>query len=189
VDYVGRPGISPALAALIALGKVRRRDHILDVGCGTGTDALLLARWGFRHVVGVDPDGPAIGAARSRAARARLGRRVRFHAIGAERLSETFAKGSFDVVLHTLVANNLKGDKGEHFRELAAVLKPDGLLVLHERVMRRHETGRPGKFPPLAALKRYFDVGAGLATHLAEHDAGRRGPSYARVILWIGRRR
>jgi hypothetical protein len=34
VTFAGRPGVSPVLAALIALEHVRPDDRILDVGCG-----------------------------------------------------------------------------------------------------------------------------------------------------------
>src|SRR5688572_4053880 len=82
VNYVGRPGLSPAVAALIAQGRIRTRDRILDVGCGSGTDALTLARWGFRRIDAVDPDKRAITTARARATRARLNGRVTFHHTG-----------------------------------------------------------------------------------------------------------
>ena len=189
MDYAGRPGISPALAALIALERIRKTDRVLDVGCANGTDALLLARWGFRNVTGIDPDAAAIGSARSRATRTRLGKRVTFHHAGAERLTELFPRDHFDVVLHTLVANNLTKGKELHFREVAAVMKPTGLLVLHERIDRGSENSDPGKFPALRSLRRYFDLSIGVTTQLAEHATGRKGPAYARVVLWLGRPR
>lgn len=189
LDYAGRPGISPALAALIALERIRKTDRVLDVGCGTGTDAILLARWGFRNVVGIDPDAQAIGTARGRATRAKLAKRVTFHHAGAERLTELFPANHFDAVIHTLVANNLTKSKDQHFREIAKALKPSGLLVLHERIDRRSENSAPGKFPALRALRKHFDLSHGITTQLAEHPTGRKGPEYARVVLWLGRPR
>jgi SAM-dependent methyltransferase len=189
MDYAGRPGITPSLAALISVGLIQKKDRILDVGCANGTDALLLARWGFRHVVGVDPDAAAIGTARARATRARLSKRVTFHHLGAESLGERFKPGTFDVVLHTLVANNLTKEKSKHFREIATALRPDGLLVLHERIGKHADNSRPGRFPPLPAARKYFDLGVGIATHLAEHPANKKGPQFARVVLWLGRPR
>ena len=189
MDYTGRPGISPALAALIALERIRKSDRILDVGCANGTDALTLARWGFRHVVGIDPDRDAIGTARGRATKTKLANRVAFHHLGAERLTEMFPHAHFDVVLHTLVANNLTKGKEQHFREVAAVMKPTGLLILHERISRGYDNAKPGKFPALRALQRHFDLSAGVTSQLAEHPTGRKGPQYARVVLWVGRPR
>lgn len=187
--YPGRPGLPGAVAALVADGRIRRDHRILDVGCGTGTDALLLARWGFRKVEGVDPDAGAVAIARRRATRLGVSKRLRFQQASAETLDETFPPGSFDVVLHTLVANNLGRGKERHFRGLARILRPGGLLVLHERVLAREENARPDRVPPLAALRRHFKVGPGVATHLAEWTGRDGDPGHARVILWLGRPR
>lgn len=186
--YGGRPGIPPALALLVATGQVSRGDCILDVGCGTGTDALLLARWGFRRVVGVDPDARAIATARGRATRMGLSRRVRFEAANAEGLPGMFGRNAFDVVLHTLVANNLRGAKEAHFAGVAAVLRKNGLLLLHERIGRGWENVAPGRVKPLAAVRRHFDLSPGVTTQLAERPEA-AGPGYAKVAFWIGRPR
>lgn len=185
--YGGRPGISPALALLVATGQIGRGDRILDVGCGTGTDALLLARWGFRHIVGVDPDARAIATARARATRMGLSRRVRFEALGAESLPEAFGRNAFDVAMHTLVANNLRRAKDAHFAGIAAVLRKEGILLLHERIGRGWENVAPGRVKPLAAVRRHFDLSPGVTTQLAERREA-AGPGYANVALWVGRR-
>lgn len=189
MPYAGRPGISPAVAVLIALDRIRRGDRILDIGCGTGTDALLLAKWGFRRVDAIDADGRSIAIARGRATRSRLSDRVRFHHVAGERLIGRFPRGTFDVVLHTLVANNLTREKERHFREIAAVMKPEGLLMVQERIGREEENRRPGRLSPLDAMRRHFELTPGIATHLAEHRRFLVGPSYARVVLWLGKPR
>jgi 2-polyprenyl-3-methyl-5-hydroxy-6-metoxy-1,4-benzoquinol methylase len=185
VAYIGRPGISPAVAALVALGRIRPSQRVLDVGCGTGTDALTLASWGFRDVLGIDPDAKAVAVARARATRARLGPRVRFEAVAAEDLASFAGPARFDVVLHTLVANNLRERQGDHFRNVAAVMPPGGLLVLHERVTVRDAKARPGAIAPLAALLRHFHLTPSVTTQLAERPT-QRGPPHARVALWLG---
>lgn len=169
----------------MATGQLRRRDAVLDVGCGTGTDALTLASWGFRRVVGIDPDAKAVAVARARATRRGLGRAVRFERMGAEDLLDAFGPARFDAVLHTLVANNLRTGLAKHFRNVAAVLRPDGLLVLHERLNWRDAGAAPGKVGPLAAARRHFRLTPGVTTQLAEFPTG-RGPPYARVALWLG---
>jgi SAM-dependent methyltransferase len=188
VSYVGRPGLPPAVAALVALGELRRGDRVLDVGCGTGTDAVTLARWGFRRVVGIDPDAASIAAARAKARRRRVADRVAFHVLPAERLGDLFGAGSFDAVLHTLVANNLRRGLDRHFAAVARVLRPGGLVVLHERVGRAQDGAAPGRVAALRAARRHFALLPGVTTHLAERPGG-TGPGYARVALWIGRRR
>lgn len=184
--YAGRPGISPAVAALIALGRLRPGHRVLDVGCGTGTDALTLAAWGFRDVTAIDPDARAIGVARGRARR--RGLEADFRVAAAEDLLALFGARRFDVVLHTLVANNLRGDAQEHARNVAGVLHRRGLLVLHERIRRADADAAPGELAPLAAFGRHFDLGQGVTTHLAEFPDG-RGATHARVVLWLGRPR
>jgi SAM-dependent methyltransferase len=186
--YAGRPGLSPAVAALVALGRIRRRDRILDVGCGKGTDALTLAAWGFIRIVGVDPDARAIATARARATRLGLRGSARFEALPTEGLTERFGPRRFDVVLHTLVANNLRDGLDEHFRSVAAVMRRDGLLVLHERLNWRDENAAPGTVAPLDAVRKWFTLTPGVTTQLAEHPTG-RGPPYARVALWLGKPR
>ena len=184
--YVGRPGLPPAVATLVVLGEITRHDRILDVGCGTGTDALTLAAWGFR-VVGVDPDARAIATARARATRRGLSRRVQFEVLDGERLGERRSgRKPFDVVLHTLVANNLRRGRDEHFRNVAAAMRPDGLLVLHERLGKSWENAPPGHVTPLAAVRRHFDLTRSVTTHLAERPSA-AGPGHAVVALWLGR--
>ena len=185
--YEGRPGLSPAIAALIARGDIEKDDVVLDVGCGKGTDCLLLARWGFRHIVGVDPDAGAIRIARSRATRLRLGRRVRFIVGDVENLPPDMARRSVDIVLHTLVGNNLESEHNAHFKAIAAAMKPKGMLVMSIRTFRHEENAKPGAVPPIPGMRRYFDLTPSFSSHLAEH--GDYEPPFAPVAIWIGKPR
>ncbi|GAA1719075.1 class I SAM-dependent methyltransferase [Isoptericola hypogeus] len=53
------------LDAYVALARELGARSVLDVGCGTGTFACLLAAEGF-DVVGVDPAGASLGVARAK---------------------------------------------------------------------------------------------------------------------------
>ncbi|MBI4361802.1 MAG: methyltransferase domain-containing protein, partial [Euryarchaeota archaeon] len=53
-------------------------SRVVDLGCGSGRNALFLARRGHR-VVGVDYVEEALRAARGEARRRRVDRRVRFY--------------------------------------------------------------------------------------------------------------
>jgi len=159
----------------------------VDIGCGTGTDILLLAKWGFHRVVGLDVDGGAIGIARRRATRMRLASRATFIAGAAEDLEDHLAPSSVDVVLHTLVGNNLEDRYHAHFRSIARALKPRGLLVSCIRAWGYEENMGPGRVPPVAGMRRYFELSPGVSTHLAE--SGRAWPPHAPVVFWLGRPR
>jgi SAM-dependent methyltransferase len=77
VDWsVGRyeetaPVLRPAAAAVVAAATPRPGEHIIDVGTGTGTAALLVAQRGAR-VTGVDPAERLLAVAEAEAQAARL---------------------------------------------------------------------------------------------------------------------
>ncbi len=187
MEYAGRPGLPPAIALLIARGEVHKHAVVLDVGCGTGTDCILLARWGFRRVFGVDPDRNAIRIARARATRLKLGARVRFFVGGPEDLPAELTPSRVDLALHTLVGNNLRSDYHRHYGAIARALKPSGLFVTSIRTLRMEHNAKPGSVAPIPGMRRYFDLTPSISTHLAE-DGGIY-PGYAPVAMWIGRPR
>jgi len=82
----------PRLMELEALGAIT--GAVLDAGCGTGDNAIYLARKGY-SVTGVDSSPTAIAQARARAADA--GARVRFEVADATEL--TGYDGIFDTVV------------------------------------------------------------------------------------------
>lgn len=190
VPYAGRPGVSPAAAVLIALGDIRADDRILDVGCGTGTEALLLAEWGCKSVTGIDLDSGAIGIARGRATKRKLTDRVTFHTMDARDIPERLPGTHFDVILHTLVANNLERDElVPHFEALARIIHRKGIMLMQERVTHHDENGPPDSFPPWEALADRFHVSPGVSTHLPERRHAPSAPDHARIVLWVARPR
>ena len=98
----------------------------LDVGCGTGFFALLLAGLGHRPV-GVDFADAMLARAREKAAAEGLD--VDFRSGDVEHLP--FAEGSFDLVIERHVIWTLP-DPPRALSEWARVLRPGGRLVLVE---------------------------------------------------------
>jgi ubiquinone/menaquinone biosynthesis C-methylase UbiE len=116
---VGRP--QPAFVELVRAGELGK-GRVLDVGCGTGENALYLAGNGF-SVVGVDLSDRAIAAARAKAAERRL--KVDFRTGNA--LSLEFKDNAFDNVIdsglfHTFPDN----DRPVYTHEMARVLATRG---------------------------------------------------------------
>lgn len=118
-----RSDLLPYLELVAELGARR----VLDVGCGTGTFALLLAERGL-DVVGVDPAAASLAVARAKPG----GERVRWVEGDAQALSP----GDRDVA--TMTANVAQAiddpeDWAATLRAVHAALVPGGVLLFETR--------------------------------------------------------
>src|SRR3984893_10403174 len=113
----------PAVAALVPVLKARGTQHVLDLGCGIGRHALLLADHGFA----VDAiDGAAAGLHLARREAAARALRVGLRQADADALP--FADERFDYVLSwNVIFHGTMGDVGRRLAEIWRVLKPGGL--------------------------------------------------------------
>lgn len=104
---------------------------LLDVGCYTGTEALLLARRGFR-VVGVDLSPKMIEISRSKAKRWRLSDRTRFEVARASDLPTHSGVGlaPFDTVYSVYGTLNFEPRIASFRVSAAAALRPHGAFVV-----------------------------------------------------------
>src|SRR5579859_6541095 len=126
--FVGRRRSS--FEALIAAAGVKLGQHVLDVGCGTGYFARLLAQAVGNDglVVGVDASLEMI---RYASARARRARNCQFQLGTAESLS--FPAEHFDVVVSSLFMHHLPDDlQLAAVSEMRRVLRPGGTLLIAE---------------------------------------------------------
>jgi ubiquinone/menaquinone biosynthesis C-methylase UbiE len=114
-----------AAALLPMMGEVAGRE-VLDIGCGDGTMAVLLASQGAR-VTGLDPDLAMLRAARQAASAAGVPIRLAGGRIEALPLHEA----RFDLVTAVTVLCFVR-DEAAAWREMARVLRPGGHLVIGE---------------------------------------------------------
>lgn len=115
--------------ALASLARLAPGERVLDIGCGTGSLALVARRrvGTAGSVVGVDPSPEMIERATRKAARAGLD--VRFERAVAEALP--FPDAHFDVVLSTLMLHHLpRPARQQCAREIRRVLKPGGRVMV-----------------------------------------------------------
>lgn len=119
-------GVDSLRRALLEQASLQPAYRVLDVGCGTGTLALLIKK---EHpavtVIGIDPDPKALARAERKAERAEVS--VHFERGFADALP--FSDATFDRVFSSLMFHHLgTNEKGESLREIRRVLRPGGRL-------------------------------------------------------------
>lgn len=123
---------------LLEPARLQPAEAVLDVGCGTGTLAILARRklGAAGSVTGIDPAPEMIARARSKAARAGL--TIQFDTALAEALP--FPNAQFDVVLCTVMLHHVRrAVRPAVLSEIRRVLKPGGRVLLADFVFgRRH---------------------------------------------------
>jgi len=108
--------------------------EVLELGCGTGEDAVHLARNGV-HVTATDPADRMLQIARPKSVRAPR-HHIDFHCLPMEAAPQAFAGRSFDGVFSNFGAVNCAGDLRMLAQGLATICKPGAALLWI--VMGRH---------------------------------------------------
>ncbi len=143
------------VAARVSVG-----DRVLDIGCGTGALATMLAHKGA-HVTGIDIAPPMLSQAALRVREQDLADRVELRELGAVDLDTTFPGEGFDVVVSVLVFSELSDDEIEYtLAECWRLLRPDGKLIIADEVLPNSMLGRIGTF----LLRLPFAIAAYLLT-------------------------
>jgi ubiquinone/menaquinone biosynthesis C-methylase UbiE len=119
-------GGNTARRILLDQATVRPGHRVLDIGCGTGTLAMLIKRL---HpdvdVVGLDPDPKALARAKRKAERSAVS--IRLDQGFSHELP--YPEASFDRVFSTFMFHHLMGDEREKtLYEVRRVLTPGGSL-------------------------------------------------------------
>jgi ubiquinone/menaquinone biosynthesis C-methylase UbiE len=115
-----------ALAPLVAQAELRRGFRVLDIGCGTGTLAVMIAK---AHpdvsITGIDPDPRALARAAEKVRRA--GAAVQLDRGFADELP--YRDATFDRVFSSMMFHHVPpGEKPGVLRDVRRVLKPGGRL-------------------------------------------------------------
>jgi len=113
---------------LLDQAALRPSHRVLDIGCGTGTLALLIKRLNPDvEVVGLDPDPKALARARKKAARAQVA--VRFDQGFSDELP--YPEASFNRVFSSFMFHHLREeDRVKTLSDVRRVLVPGGSLHL-----------------------------------------------------------
>jgi len=129
--------------------------EVLDVGCGTGAPACVIARHCAVHVVGVTTSQVGADAATARARAEGLTDLVRFSI--ADGMDNGFAHASFDRVW-VLESSHLMPARDRLVEECARVLRPGGRIALCD-IIRRREISIPeirSRLPDFNLLRQVF---------------------------------
>jgi len=123
---VGEP--EKELVRLVESGYLKPTDNVLDLGCGTGTDSIYLAKKGFQ-VVGIDISPSAVKKAETKAKNDQVTAQCHFYPRDALDLS--FLKSKFDFVFDKTCLGGIDSPRrGEYVRSVKEVLAPSAKFLL-----------------------------------------------------------
>ena len=148
--------------------QVNEGDEVLDVGCGTGALAALLANRGAR-VTGIDTSPAMLSQAAQLVRTECLETRITLKEMGAVDLDTAFPDESFDAVISTLVLSELSDEAiGYTLTECHRILRPCGQLLIADEVLPESMLGRVGTF----LFRLPFSVAAYVLTQNTTHRVG-----------------
>jgi ubiquinone/menaquinone biosynthesis C-methylase UbiE len=165
-DLVEEPGAPPAGTAL-------------DLGCGTGDNAIYLARNGWQ-VTGVDYVAKPLDTARAKAAAANVA--VTFAQADATRLGSEGVGAGFDLIVDNGCLHGMSAeDRDAYVREVTAVAAPGARLLLIEFIP-GGSFGVPGIAPD--EVKRRFATDWTLVSSGSEPEMDHNGKDPGRHYLF-----
>ena len=121
-------GVDKTKRRLIEQAELKSGFRVLDIGCGTGSLAVLIKRMHPEvEVIGVDPDPAALSLSERKASRAGLS--IEFNRGFSDHLS--YPDASFDRVFSSFMFHHLEpSERAATLREIRRALKSGGSLHL-----------------------------------------------------------
>jgi 2-polyprenyl-3-methyl-5-hydroxy-6-metoxy-1,4-benzoquinol methylase len=107
----------------------RPGQRVLDVGCGTGIDALALARMGI-SVVGIDGSAAMVQRLNDKVGAARLEPLVEARVMQIQDVS-ALGEQRFDGIVSAFASLSALPDLGGFAQDAARLMRPGGRVVLH----------------------------------------------------------
>jgi ubiquinone/menaquinone biosynthesis C-methylase UbiE len=124
-----------AIQREIAGKHVQPGQRVLEIGCGTGTLAVMMARRGA-EVIGIDVAPAMLAEAEKKVAATDLGDRITLRRMDASEVDRHFEPQSFDVIVATLVFSELSTMERRYvLRAARHLLHPGGRLLLADEVV------------------------------------------------------
>lgn len=124
-----------AIKREIAERYVNAGVRVLEIGCGTGTLAVMLAERGA-EVVGIDVSPAMLAQAEKKVAAEGLDDQITLRRMAASEIDRKFDAQSFDVIVSTLVFSELNEMEQRYVLAAARrLLKPGGRLLLADEVV------------------------------------------------------
>ena len=172
---------SQEIATCAALGIFPRGGVILDIGCGSGSDAVFLATLGF-HVKALDTSAAALELVKEKASSAG----VKVETVHGSATKMPIDVASVDFALDRGLLHNLGDDEGKAYAiELARILKPGaGFLLRGARI------SYDGNFNPITSERlgvtfpdRSFSIGPPIPIKMVSDAVDDRALDGAIVII------
>ena len=109
--------------------------HFLEIGCGTGALAMMLAKRGAR-VTGIDISEKMVATSQEKFRAAGLEGQVEARRLHGLQVEEAFAESKFDYVLSVLALSEMTDDEIDCLlRQCWKVLMPKGTVILVDEVI------------------------------------------------------
>lgn len=150
LSYLGKPrwdtNVSPPELVELIENEALPVGNALDIGCGTGTNAIYLARHGWQ-VTGIDFIGRAIHQARRKARRAGVAARTRFVVGDVTRLDE-YNLEAYNFVLDIGCLHGLSvSQRTTYAHGLKTFTAPGAIYLLYAFKADSHSDGPAGLQP------------------------------------------